>query len=58
MLSVYFTDDQISFVFSVFLSEAEIDNFFETNTVQHLALIFENEKSYVGREVTNCDESI
>ncbi|XP_054910132.1 sulfhydryl oxidase 1 [Poeciliopsis prolifica] len=33
-------------------SEAEINNFFETNTVQHLALIFEDEKSYIGREVT------
>ncbi|XP_005800617.2 sulfhydryl oxidase 1 [Xiphophorus maculatus] len=33
-------------------SEAEINNFFETNTVQHLALIFEKEKSYIGREVT------
>ncbi|XP_008406134.1 sulfhydryl oxidase 1 [Poecilia reticulata] len=33
-------------------SEAEINNFFETNTVQNLALIFENDKSYIGREVT------
>ncbi|XP_069006583.1 sulfhydryl oxidase 1 [Embiotoca jacksoni] len=33
-------------------SQAEIDIFFETNNVQHLALIFENAKSYVGREVT------
>ncbi|XP_014861561.1 PREDICTED: sulfhydryl oxidase 1-like [Poecilia mexicana] len=33
-------------------SEAEINNFFETNTVQHLALIFEDDKSYIGREVT------
>ncbi|KAM4575046.1 sulfhydryl oxidase 1 [Fundulus diaphanus] len=33
-------------------SEAEIDNFFETNSAQHLALIFEDAKSYVGREVT------
>ncbi|XP_075944041.1 sulfhydryl oxidase 1 [Anarhichas minor] len=33
-------------------SQAEIDSFFETNNVQHLALIFENTKSYIGREVT------
>ncbi|KAG9350846.1 hypothetical protein JZ751_024735 [Albula glossodonta] len=33
-------------------SKAEIDNFFETNSVEYLALVFENEKSYVGREVT------
>ncbi|KAL3047897.1 hypothetical protein OYC64_021959 [Pagothenia borchgrevinki] len=33
-------------------SQAEIDSFFETNNVQHLALIFEDSKSYVGREVT------
>ncbi|XP_038571829.1 sulfhydryl oxidase 1 [Micropterus salmoides] len=33
-------------------SQAEIDSFFETNTVQHLALIFENANSYIGREVT------
>ncbi|XP_042339920.1 sulfhydryl oxidase 1 [Plectropomus leopardus] len=33
-------------------SQAEIDSFFETNNVQHLALIFEDTKSYVGREVT------
>ncbi|XP_051232737.1 sulfhydryl oxidase 1 [Dicentrarchus labrax] len=33
-------------------SQAEIDSFFETNNVQHLALIFEDAKSYVGREVT------
>uniref|UniRef100_A0A672HW59 Sulfhydryl oxidase n=1 Tax=Salarias fasciatus TaxID=181472 RepID=A0A672HW59_SALFA len=33
-------------------SQAEIDNFFETNNVQHLALIFEEPQSYVGREVT------
>ncbi|XP_029988518.1 sulfhydryl oxidase 1 [Sphaeramia orbicularis] len=33
-------------------SQAEIDSFFETNNVQHLALIFENVNSYVGREVT------
>uniref|UniRef100_A0A3Q2QBF4 Sulfhydryl oxidase n=1 Tax=Fundulus heteroclitus TaxID=8078 RepID=A0A3Q2QBF4_FUNHE len=33
-------------------SEAEIDNFFKTNSAQHLALIFEDAKSYVGREVT------
>ncbi|XP_041861327.1 sulfhydryl oxidase 1 [Melanotaenia boesemani] len=33
-------------------SQAEIDVFFETNTVQHLALIFEDDESYIGREVT------
>lgn len=33
-------------------SEAEIDSFFQTNSVKHLALVFENKKSYVGREVT------
>uniref|UniRef100_UPI0037E78FEC sulfhydryl oxidase 1 n=1 Tax=Semicossyphus pulcher TaxID=241346 RepID=UPI0037E78FEC len=33
-------------------SEAEIDSFFETNNVQHLALIFEEDRSYIGREVT------
>ncbi|XP_068174880.1 sulfhydryl oxidase 1 [Antennarius striatus] len=33
-------------------SQAEIDSFFETNNVQHLALIFEGGKSYIGREVT------
>uniref|UniRef100_A0A3Q1AXJ7 Sulfhydryl oxidase n=2 Tax=Amphiprion ocellaris TaxID=80972 RepID=A0A3Q1AXJ7_AMPOC len=33
-------------------SQAEIDIFFETNNVQHLALIFEDAKSYIGREVT------
>ncbi|KAM9761419.1 sulfhydryl oxidase 1 [Menidia menidia] len=33
-------------------SQAEIDIFFETNNVQHLALIFEDDKSYLGREVT------
>ncbi|XP_053706991.1 sulfhydryl oxidase 1 [Synchiropus splendidus] len=32
-------------------SQAEIDSFFETNKVRHLALIFEDSKSYVGREV-------
>ncbi|KAM9832347.1 sulfhydryl oxidase 1 [Neosynchiropus ocellatus] len=32
-------------------SQAEIDSFFETNKVRHLALIFEDAKSYVGREV-------
>ncbi|XP_037625981.1 sulfhydryl oxidase 1 [Sebastes umbrosus] len=32
-------------------SQAEIDSFFETNNVQHLALIFEDTKSYIGREV-------
>ncbi|TWW57919.1 Sulfhydryl oxidase 1 [Takifugu flavidus] len=34
------------------ISQAEIDSFFETNNVQHLALIFEDDKSYIGREVT------
>ncbi|XP_067085893.1 sulfhydryl oxidase 1 [Osmerus mordax] len=33
-------------------SLAEIDSFFESNSVQHLALIFEASNSYVGREVT------
>ncbi|XP_071777874.2 sulfhydryl oxidase 1 [Centroberyx gerrardi] len=33
-------------------SQAEIDIFFETNSVEHLALIFEDSKSYIGREVT------
>ncbi|XP_026161129.1 sulfhydryl oxidase 1 [Mastacembelus armatus] len=33
-------------------SQAEIDSFFDTNNVQHLALIFEEAKSYIGREVT------
>ncbi|XP_028260221.1 sulfhydryl oxidase 1 [Parambassis ranga] len=33
-------------------SQAEIDNFFETNNIQHLALIFEEATSYIGREVT------
>uniref|UniRef100_A0A8C2EUJ2 Sulfhydryl oxidase n=1 Tax=Cyprinus carpio TaxID=7962 RepID=A0A8C2EUJ2_CYPCA len=33
-------------------SEAEIDNFFQTNNVKLLALVFESEDSYVGREVT------
>ncbi|XP_034568079.1 sulfhydryl oxidase 1 [Notolabrus celidotus] len=33
-------------------SQAELDSFFETNNVQHLALIFEESGSYVGREVT------
>ncbi|XP_059196889.1 sulfhydryl oxidase 1 [Centropristis striata] len=33
-------------------SQAEVDSFFETNNVQHLALIFEDAKSYIGREVT------
>ncbi|XP_077572956.1 sulfhydryl oxidase 1 [Stigmatopora nigra] len=32
-------------------SQAEIDIFLETNNVRHLALIFENVSSYVGREV-------
>lgn len=33
-------------------SQAEVDSFFETNNVQHLALIFEETKSYIGQEVT------
>ncbi|XP_029905071.1 sulfhydryl oxidase 1 [Myripristis murdjan] len=33
-------------------SQAEIDIFFETNSVEYLALIFEDSKSYIGREVT------
>ncbi|XP_035032856.2 sulfhydryl oxidase 1 [Hippoglossus stenolepis] len=33
-------------------SEAELDSFFETNNVQHLALIFEEANSYIGRELT------
>ncbi|KAG8003678.1 LIM/homeobox protein Lhx4 [Nibea albiflora] len=33
-------------------NQAEIDSFFETNSVQHLALIFEKASSYIGREVT------
>ncbi|CAL1593673.1 unnamed protein product [Knipowitschia caucasica] len=33
-------------------SKAEIDSFFETNSVPQLALIFEDAKSYIGREVT------
>ncbi|XP_035504014.2 sulfhydryl oxidase 1 [Scophthalmus maximus] len=33
-------------------SQAELDSFFETNSVQHLALIFEEANSYVGRELT------
>ncbi|KAL1270177.1 hypothetical protein QQF64_032466, partial [Cirrhinus molitorella] len=32
--------------------EAEVDNFFQTNNVKNLALVFENKDSYVGREVT------
>lgn len=36
---------------SVF-SQAEIDSFFQTNNVEHLALIFEDLRSYIGREVT------
>ncbi|XP_017540589.1 sulfhydryl oxidase 1 isoform X1 [Pygocentrus nattereri] len=32
-------------------SAAEIDGFFENNNVQHLALVFEENNSYVGREV-------
>uniref|UniRef100_A0A087XSB9 Sulfhydryl oxidase n=1 Tax=Poecilia formosa TaxID=48698 RepID=A0A087XSB9_POEFO len=46
------TCPQLLFPFSVTVVEAEINNFFETNTVQHLALIFEDDKSYIGREVT------
>ncbi|KAG7261487.1 hypothetical protein CRUP_002958 [Coryphaenoides rupestris] len=34
------------------ISQAEIASFFETNSVEHLALIFEDAKSYVGKEVT------
>nr|XP_006635303.1 PREDICTED: sulfhydryl oxidase 1 [Lepisosteus oculatus] len=33
-------------------SEVEIDNFFDSNNVEYLALIFETADSYVGREVT------
>ncbi|KAM9797699.1 sulfhydryl oxidase 1 [Syngnathus typhle] len=33
-------------------SQAEIDIFLETNNVRHLALIFEDASSYIGREVT------
>ncbi|XP_051525690.1 sulfhydryl oxidase 1-like [Myxocyprinus asiaticus] len=33
-------------------SKAEIDSFFQTNNVKHLALVFESKNSYVGREVT------
>ncbi|XP_071343912.1 sulfhydryl oxidase 1 [Trachinotus anak] len=33
-------------------SQAEINSFFETNNVQHLALIFEEAQSYIGRELT------
>uniref|UniRef100_A0A9J8DAV8 Sulfhydryl oxidase n=1 Tax=Cyprinus carpio carpio TaxID=630221 RepID=A0A9J8DAV8_CYPCA len=33
-------------------SEAELDNFFQTNNVKLLALVFERKDSYVGREVT------
>lgn len=38
-------------------SQMEVDVFFETNDVKHLALIFEDATSYVGREVTRqrCD---
>ncbi|KAK2835535.1 hypothetical protein Q5P01_016019 [Channa striata] len=32
-------------------SQAEVDSFFETNNVQHFALIFEEENSFIGREV-------
>nr|XP_015826804.2 sulfhydryl oxidase 1 [Nothobranchius furzeri] len=34
------------------ISQAEVDVFFETNSALHLALIFENANSYIGREVT------
>uniref|UniRef100_H3DDH8 Sulfhydryl oxidase n=1 Tax=Tetraodon nigroviridis TaxID=99883 RepID=H3DDH8_TETNG len=34
------------------ISQAEVDAFFQTNSVEHLALIFEDDKSYIGREVT------
>ncbi|CAL8308272.1 unnamed protein product [Lota lota] len=34
------------------ISQAEINSFFETNTVEYLALIFEDSNSYVGKEVT------
>lgn len=37
----------------VFGSAAEIDSFFENNKVDHLALVFETEDSYVGREVNS-----
>ncbi|XP_071201602.1 sulfhydryl oxidase 1-like isoform X2 [Salvelinus alpinus] len=33
-------------------ARAELDNFFETNSVGHLALLFETSNSYVGRELT------
>ncbi|KAJ8277767.1 hypothetical protein GJAV_G00079640 [Gymnothorax javanicus] len=33
-------------------SKAEIDNFFEMNSVGYLALVFEEAHSYLGREVT------
>lgn len=33
-------------------SAAEVYSFYESNKVQHLALVFENNDSYVGREVT------
>ncbi|XP_051950459.1 sulfhydryl oxidase 1-like [Xyrauchen texanus] len=34
------------------VSETEIDSFFQTNNVKHLALVFETKNSFVGREVT------
>ncbi|CAJ1060548.1 sulfhydryl oxidase 1 [Xyrichtys novacula] len=34
------------------ISQAELESFFETISVRHLALIFEMNDSYVGREVT------
>lgn len=33
-------------------SQAEVSSFFETNTSQYLALVFEKPDSYLGREVT------
>lgn len=33
-------------------SQPELDSFFQTNSVEYLALIFEDSGSYVGREVT------
>ncbi|KAM7409911.1 hypothetical protein PAMA_001411 [Pampus argenteus] len=32
-------------------SQAEIDSFFKTNSVHHLALIFQDRNSYIGQEV-------
>lgn len=36
----------------LFCSQPELDTFFQTNSVEYLALIFEDSKSYIGREVT------